>query len=50
MAGLAEDGSRSNRRNWAVFHEMQTEHDLAEALGSGSIFPDGICRVDVPRA
>ncbi|MFE7978831.1 SMP-30/gluconolactonase/LRE family protein [Streptomyces shenzhenensis] len=40
---IADDGLLSNRRNWAVFHEMQTEHNLEEALGSGSILPDGIC-------
>ncbi|TDC80511.1 SMP-30/gluconolactonase/LRE family protein [Streptomyces hainanensis] len=40
---IADDGSLGNRRNWAVFHEMRTEHDLEEALGSGSILPDGIC-------
>ncbi|MEU1300694.1 SMP-30/gluconolactonase/LRE family protein [Streptomyces shenzhenensis] len=40
---IADDGTLGNRRDWAVFHEMQTEHDLTEALGSGSILPDGIC-------
>ncbi|WP_432180112.1 SMP-30/gluconolactonase/LRE family protein [Streptomyces sp. NBC_00063] len=40
---IAEDGSLSNRRNWAVFHELKNEYDQAEALGSGGILPDGIC-------
>lgn len=40
---IADDGSLSDRRVWADFHKMRKENDLAEALDSGGILPDGIC-------
>ena len=39
---VAEDGSLSNRRPWAVLSEVPDSDDMGELLASGAIAPDGI--------